>query len=75
MYLALKLRDVPTRLIVYPDENHGLTVPSYLVHRMRSNIRMVRLVVERRAFAAGCVFARSCDRTGALKDRPVRVSR
>ena len=38
MYLALKTRGVPTRLIVYPGENHGLTVPSYLIHRMRSNI-------------------------------------
>ncbi|MGF7149656.1 dipeptidyl aminopeptidase/acylaminoacyl peptidase [Sphingomonas zeicaulis] len=38
MYLALKARGVPARLIVYPGENHGLTVPSYLVHRMRSNI-------------------------------------
>ena len=38
MYQALKVRGVPTRLIVYPGENHGLTVPSYLVHRMRSNI-------------------------------------
>jgi dipeptidyl aminopeptidase/acylaminoacyl peptidase len=38
MYQALKTRGVPTRLIVYPGENHGLTVPSYLVHRMRSNI-------------------------------------
>ncbi|MBB5685370.1 S9 family peptidase [Sphingobium boeckii] len=38
MYLALKTRGVPTRLIVYPGENHGLVVPSYLVHRMRSNI-------------------------------------
>ena len=38
MYLALKTRGVPTKLIVYSGENHGLTVPSYLVHRMRSNI-------------------------------------
>jgi dipeptidyl aminopeptidase/acylaminoacyl peptidase len=38
MYQALKVRGVPTRLIVYPDENHDLSVPSYLVHRMRSNI-------------------------------------
>jgi dipeptidyl aminopeptidase/acylaminoacyl peptidase len=38
MYLALKTRGVPTRLIVYPGENHGLDVPSYLVHRMRSDI-------------------------------------
>ena len=38
MYQALKTRGVPTRLIVYPGENHDLGVPSYLVHRMRSNI-------------------------------------
>ena len=38
MYQALKTRGVPTKLIVYPGENHGLTVPGYLVHRMRSNI-------------------------------------
>jgi dipeptidyl aminopeptidase/acylaminoacyl peptidase len=38
MYQALKVRGVPTKLIVYPGETHGLAVPSYLVHRMRSNI-------------------------------------
>jgi dipeptidyl aminopeptidase/acylaminoacyl peptidase len=38
MYQALKTRGVPTKLIVYPGENHGLVVPSYLVHRMRNNI-------------------------------------
>jgi dipeptidyl aminopeptidase/acylaminoacyl peptidase len=38
MYQALKARGVPTRLIVYPGQNHELEVPSYLVHRMRSNI-------------------------------------
>ena len=38
MYQALKVRGVPTRLIVYPGQNHELDVPSYRVHRMRSNI-------------------------------------
>jgi dipeptidyl aminopeptidase/acylaminoacyl peptidase len=38
MYQTLKLRGVPTKLIVYPGENHGLKVPSYLVHRMHSNL-------------------------------------
>ena len=38
MYQALKVRGVPTRLIVYPGQNHGLDVPSYLVHRMHSDI-------------------------------------
>lgn len=38
MYQALRTTGVPTRLIVYPGENHGLVVPSYLVHRMRHTI-------------------------------------
>ena len=38
MYQVLKVRGIPTKLIVYPDENHELSVPSYRVHRMRSNL-------------------------------------
>jgi dipeptidyl aminopeptidase/acylaminoacyl peptidase len=38
MYQALKVRGVPTKLIVYPGQNHDLDVPSYHVHRMRSNL-------------------------------------
>ncbi len=38
MYQTLKVRGLPTRLIVYPGQNHGLDVPSYLLHRMRSNL-------------------------------------
>jgi dipeptidyl aminopeptidase/acylaminoacyl peptidase len=38
MYQVLKSRGVPTKLIVYPGQNHGLDIPSYLVHRMRSNL-------------------------------------
>ena len=38
MYQVLKTRGVPTKLIVYPDQVHSLDVPSYLVHRMRSNL-------------------------------------
>jgi dipeptidyl aminopeptidase/acylaminoacyl peptidase len=38
MYQTLKARGVPTKLVVYPGENHELSVPSYLVHRMRNNI-------------------------------------
>jgi len=34
MYEALKTLDVPTRLVIYPDEYHGLSVPSYLKDRM-----------------------------------------
>jgi dipeptidyl aminopeptidase/acylaminoacyl peptidase len=35
MYQALKTLEVPTQLVIYPNEYHGLTVPSYLRDRMR----------------------------------------
>jgi dipeptidyl aminopeptidase/acylaminoacyl peptidase len=35
MYEALKSLEVPTRLVIYPGEYHGLTVPSYLKDRMQ----------------------------------------
>jgi dipeptidyl aminopeptidase/acylaminoacyl peptidase len=50
MYLALKARGVPTRLIVYPKQNHELDVPSYLVHRMRSNIEWFDRWLDRARF-------------------------
>lgn len=34
MYQALRSQDVPTRLVVYPGENHTLKVPSYLRDRL-----------------------------------------
>jgi dipeptidyl aminopeptidase/acylaminoacyl peptidase len=36
MYQALRSLGVPTRLIVYPDEHHDLTVPSYIAHRLQA---------------------------------------
>jgi dipeptidyl aminopeptidase/acylaminoacyl peptidase len=35
MYQALKTTGVATRLVIYPGEYHGLTVPSYLKDRMQ----------------------------------------
>jgi dipeptidyl aminopeptidase/acylaminoacyl peptidase len=35
MYQALKTLDVPTQLVIYPNEYHGLSVPSYLKDRMQ----------------------------------------
>jgi dipeptidyl aminopeptidase/acylaminoacyl peptidase len=35
MYQALRSRDLPTELVIYPGENHPLTVPSYLRDRMQ----------------------------------------
>ena len=34
MYQALRTLEVPTQLVIYPGEYHGLTVPSYLRDRM-----------------------------------------
>ena len=34
MYQALRTRDVPTQLVIYPGEHHALTVPSYLRDRL-----------------------------------------
>ncbi|HEU0310444.1 MAG TPA: S9 family peptidase [Sphingomicrobium sp.] len=38
MYQALRSRDLPTELVIYPGENHGLTVPSYLRDRMQRHL-------------------------------------
>ncbi len=35
MYQALRTLGVPTRLVIFPGEYHGLTVPSYLKDRMQ----------------------------------------
>jgi dipeptidyl aminopeptidase/acylaminoacyl peptidase len=34
MYQALRSLGVPTKLVIYPGENHGLRIPSYLRDRM-----------------------------------------
>lgn len=38
MYQALRSLGVETRLVIYPGENHGLAVPSYLADRLRRNL-------------------------------------
>jgi dipeptidyl aminopeptidase/acylaminoacyl peptidase len=38
MYQAFKSVGIPTQLIIYPNQHHGLTVPSYIVHRYNSHI-------------------------------------
>ena len=35
MYQALRSLNVPTRLVIYPDEHHSLDVPSYLADRLQ----------------------------------------
>jgi len=38
MYQAFKSVGIPTELIIYPNQNHGIRVPSYLIHRYDSHI-------------------------------------
>ena len=38
MYQALRSRNLPVRLVIYPGENHGLIVPSYLRDRLERNL-------------------------------------
>jgi dipeptidyl aminopeptidase/acylaminoacyl peptidase len=38
MYQALRSLNVPTQLVIYPGENHGLTVPSYVRDRLERNL-------------------------------------
>lgn len=38
MYHVLKHRNVPTRLVIYPGENHGLIVPSYIADRYQRTL-------------------------------------
>ncbi len=35
MYQALRTLGVPTRLVIYPGEHHGLTIPSYIKDKMQ----------------------------------------
>ncbi|MDO8861178.1 S9 family peptidase [Haliea sp. E1-2-M8] len=38
MYQALRSLGVPTQLVIYPEQNHSLQVPSYLRDRMQRNL-------------------------------------
>lgn len=38
MYQALKSNGIPTQLIIYPNQNHGLNIPSYEVFKYESYI-------------------------------------
>jgi dipeptidyl aminopeptidase/acylaminoacyl peptidase len=39
MYQALKHTGVPTELVIYPGQHHGLSVPSYIKDRLERHIR------------------------------------
>jgi dipeptidyl aminopeptidase/acylaminoacyl peptidase len=38
MYQALKHEGISTELIIYPGQNHGVSVPSYIIHRYERHI-------------------------------------
>jgi len=38
MYQALRSLDVPTELVIYPDQHHEPDVPSYLEDRLRRRV-------------------------------------
>lgn len=42
MYQAFKSVGIPTELILYPNQHHGIKVPSYLVHRYNSHINWLK---------------------------------
>jgi dipeptidyl aminopeptidase/acylaminoacyl peptidase len=38
MYQAFRSTGIPTELVIYPNQHHGLRVPSYIVHRHRKHL-------------------------------------
>ncbi|MFK7730883.1 MAG: prolyl oligopeptidase family serine peptidase [Pseudomonadales bacterium] len=38
MFQSLKILDIPTRLVIYPKQYHGLDIPSYMEDRMQRNL-------------------------------------
>ncbi len=42
MYQAFKSTGIPTELIIYPNQHHGLRVPSYIVHRHQKHLEWFR---------------------------------
>ena len=46
MYQALRSLGVDTQLVIYPNQFHGITIPSYRVDRMQRYLDLVRQVSE-----------------------------
>ncbi len=47
-YRALKRANVPVQLVVYPDQGHGLLVPSYQVDKMTRELAWLKKYLEAR---------------------------
>ena len=46
MYQAFKHTGIPTGLIIYPNQNHGVSVPSYIIHRYQKHIDWFKKYLE-----------------------------
>jgi dipeptidyl aminopeptidase/acylaminoacyl peptidase len=46
MYQAFKHTGIPTGLIIYPNQNHGVSVPSYIIHRYSKHIEWFKKYLE-----------------------------
>jgi dipeptidyl aminopeptidase/acylaminoacyl peptidase len=46
MYQAFKSEGIPTQLIIYPNQHHGLGVPSYIIHRFNAHINWFKKYVK-----------------------------
>lgn len=46
MYQAFKSEGIPSQLIIYPNQHHGLSVPSYIVHRFNAHINWFKKYVK-----------------------------
>ncbi len=51
-YRTLKRLGVPTQLVIYPDQGHGILVPSYQLDKMRREFAWIEKYVAGRATAA-----------------------
>jgi dipeptidyl aminopeptidase/acylaminoacyl peptidase len=55
MYQALRTLGVPTQLVIYPSQYHGLTVPSYRVDRLQRYLAWYDRFVKTKPIQAGSV--------------------
>jgi len=39
MYMALKSQNIPTQLVLYPNQYHGVSVPSYQLDKLERYIK------------------------------------
>jgi dipeptidyl aminopeptidase/acylaminoacyl peptidase/CubicO group peptidase (beta-lactamase class C family) len=54
-YTALRHYNVPTQLIIYPDQPHGIEVPSYQVDKMRREFEWMRKYLDPRSPSSAAV--------------------